>query len=438
VSSTYKGWIPTASGKLSYSIIGSSKYPTPAKTANIADLDFRHIVSFQKRPLNDSAFPVLKRLLVNALFNQNGTFWFAFIAQGLNSPINESNEIRGTIFIFSDKDQWKELVPKIKKFQGYLKKFPHLDNDTSLEDYFKDKQSNLLQGLEPNCMATIEVKLERNGVATLEYVKSKISNPSPMRVDIDSSISLQELVCQQAFFYLKDITHEHQHHSQKTDTMVGLHLIKDDESEAIWYSRTLKRLYKKVLEFKRSKDQNIYASTLGLLAYVDSFCSIAKEKLDTEEYLKIPIKNHETLKSSIKASEDQGSQKYTDRKRVVDTVRTTIFSLIGVFLSLAGFANFLEIDSKKSTVLRENISDIITFCESNFSLIFLLMTAFMICILFYEGLITWKKWAVFHDIIRIIQPFHKKTSSLIVFMIGLLIADLFYILYHSIPIIFRP
>jgi hypothetical protein len=256
-----------------------------------------------------------------------------------------------------------------------------------------------------------------------------------VKPDIDSSADQQELVCQQAFFYLKDITHEHQHHNQKTDTMIGLHLITDGDSEAIWYSRTLKRLYKRVLEFKRSKDQNIYASTLGLLAYVDSFCTIAKEKLTLDDYKKIPIKNHETLKSSIKASEDQSSQKYTDRKRIVDTIRTTIFSLIGIFLSLAGFANFLKVDAEKSKVLRENISEMIVFSQSNFSMMLLGVTILIICILLYEGLIPWKRWSIFHDIIRIIQPLHKKMSSLVIFVSGLLLTGLFYLIYHSVPMI---
>ena len=149
----YKGWIPTASERLSYSFIGESTHPGPTTFRNVADQCSRLIISCQHRPdLLDSAIPFLKRLLVRFFSGIISDFWFICIAECDNK--NAHAPLEGTLCLIEDTKTWKRSIrPAIQEIFKKLDKFSTLKNNNSdvlLDAYLKengiDEQIKNLEG----------------------------------------------------------------------------------------------------------------------------------------------------------------------------------------------------------------------------------------------------------------------------------------------------
>lgn len=283
----YKGWIPTVSERLSYSFIGESTHLGPTTSRNVADQCSQYIISYQHRPgLLDSAIPFLKPLLARFFFSGiRSDFWFICIAKCDNKNVHAPLE--GTLYLIKDTKTWKRSIqPAIQEIFKKLDHFSTLNNnnsdvalDTYLEENGIDEQ---IKNIECQSRYSARFSLERNGVVTM--------SPSPctanegLSADTESYCknnheNNQDKVYAQLFYFLKDIAHIHQHHHSTTDTLSGLYPKLSGESDLAWINKILKSLYSKVLEYKRDKHEDNYASNLGLLAYVDAFVKMVLRKI---------------------------------------------------------------------------------------------------------------------------------------------------------------
>lgn len=137
----YKGWIPTASQRLSFSFAGESQHPKPTIDRNIADDRSRYIISCQYRPdLLDSAIPFFKRILVRFFSNIVSDFWFICIARCDNKHAHVP--LKGTLSLIKGKKPGSAVfAPAIQAIFEELDKFPVLkDKDPGmvLDNYVKE------------------------------------------------------------------------------------------------------------------------------------------------------------------------------------------------------------------------------------------------------------------------------------------------------------
>ena len=351
----YKGWIPTASERLSYSFIGESTHSGPTTSRNVADQCSRLIISCQHRPdLLDSAIPFLKPLLARLFSGIISDFWFICIAKCDNEDVHAP--LKGTLCLIENTKTWKRSIrPAIQEIFKKLDDFSTLKNNNSdvplgtyLEENGIDEQIKNLEGhLERQSLYSAQFSLERGGVVTM--------SPSPCTANEESSADTescckdnhennQDEVYAQLFYFLKDIAHIHQHHRPTTDTLSKLYPKLSGESDLAWINKTLKTLYSKVLEYKRNRHGDSYSSTLGLLAYIDAFVKIAKEVLDDKEHKNLVLRNHDTLKASIYASQLDHQADASRRAKYFDSMKSLFFSTVAVLISVAGLANLIRDD----------------------------------------------------------------------------------------------
>ena len=347
----YKGWIPTASERLSYSFIGESTHQGPTTSRNVADQCSRLIISCQHRTgLLDSAIPFLKRLLVRFFSGITSDFWFICIAECDNKDVHAP--LKGTLCLIEDTKTWKRSIrPTIQEIFKKLDDFStpkNKNSDVALDAYLKENGiDGQIKNLERQSLYSARFSLERDGVVTM-YPSPCAANEEPS-ADTESCCkdnheNNQGKVYAQLFYFFKDIAHIHQHHCPTTDTLSKLYPKLSGESDLAWINKTLKTLYSKVLEYRRDRHEDSYHSTLGLLAYVDAFVKIAKKSLADEEHKNLVLRNHDTLKASIHASQ-LDHQAYADRRaKYFDGMKSSFFSIVVVLIAAAGLGNIIRDD----------------------------------------------------------------------------------------------
>ena len=346
----YKGWVPAVGQRLSYSFIGESHYPKPTISRNIEDRHSRHIISCQHRPdLLDSAIPFFKRELARLFFGLVSDFWFICVAKCDNADVHAP--LKGMLYLVEDTKTWnRDIRPIIDEAFASLDKFHalnHQGSNTTLDDYVNDNIAEKLESLKTYSLYSAGFSLERDGVVTISpssYALIKNSKPDTefYRNCIISNVSNQYKVCAQLFYFLKDISHTHHHHHPKTDTLVGLYPKSPGESDLVWINKTLKILYSQISEYERNRDEEAYASILGLLAYIDAFIAISEKNLGVEEHSKLARRDNDTLRASIHASQLDDQADANRREKLFDSMQYWFFSIIGLLIAIAGLGSLME------------------------------------------------------------------------------------------------
>lgn len=297
MSQVFKAWAPNVAGALSFSTAGSGCYPTPPVRANLGDQHVRYIIAYQDRNLLDAVIPMFARIRRLA-----GDFICLCVGTCSDNPLEPGDQMSGRLFIFHDFDAWK-LEPSIlvgeaqKKLREFAKTSAPNGN---LSNYFHPTYTNLLNQITSESSFFVDFELTRSGMVTLtipDDYENKVSSHAPkFPVGQLERQHMERVVCSQLFFFLKDLAHTHQHHDPKLDTLVDIHPFDGNETE--WRSKTLRYLYRKVIEYKRNARINNYHSSLGILIYAKSFRSIsAKDNIKDLP----PIIQDELLEEAIKA-----------------------------------------------------------------------------------------------------------------------------------------
>ena len=442
----YKGWIPTASQRLSFSFAGESQHPKPTIGRNIADDCSRYIISCQHRPdLLDSAIPFFKRSLVRFFSGLASDFWFICIAKC--DTKNAHAPLEGTLSLIEDTKTWKRSIrPAIQAIFEELDKFVVLKDGNPgmvLDDYVKENSiDDQIKNVKSQSLYSVKFSLERNGVVTISpssyrLIKEPKTDAERYRNDIIKNRRNQDKVCAQLFYFLKDIAHTHQHHHPTTDTLTGLHpKLSTEENDLAWINKTLKTLYFKVLQYKRDRHKNTYPSILGLLAYIDAFVKIAKKSLEDEEHNKLILRNHDTLKASIHASQ-LGHQADVSRKaKFFGSIKSSFFSIVGLLIAVASLGNLIKEDIKINIPDESNLIAFLANGIVNYTFEFLLFTMVtsITWSLVSSGMFRRDTYRSVQDIVilLILLLKSKLCAAIVLILLALLVLTFSYYLYQMI------
>lgn len=341
------GWIPTVSGRLSFSVFGDCKHPTVATYENIADDKIRYVAAHQFRDASDVLLP-FRSWLSPLVFGIDGRMWFVFLAHTESKSDDPLYLLVGRAFIFADLLRWKNHVSeKLFSFQGHLRSFEyHKDND-DLEAHARNEFNDTMQYCSQQCSFFVDVKIRRNGVTEiLPATSSSLPLSAPKLPDDPKKNSRAvRLLVSQLFFFLKDLGHRHQHHQPSTDQIVSIHetTMADDIQ---WRNLTLYSIYRRVIEIKRDPHIATVSNSLGLVAYAEAFTKILREDLNiAEDDKRIPAYYTDAMKDSIKSTQDRAERLAARSTRAWDIIRTTVISIAGLLVSYVGLLKLGSIET---------------------------------------------------------------------------------------------
>jgi hypothetical protein len=331
----YAGWIPTVAGRLSFRHIGESRHPERSVYANLALSDRRIILAYQKRPLSDV---VLAKSIIHFILALSGNFWFVLEASSKEPPGKET-ELEGTIFIYKSREDWKSKAKNTIRAGIYA-----LNDLNFIVGPPKDAQANaLLQTAQTHLSNSFDISVEfvlrRNG--DTYFSEPHFADPELKRASeafaAEWAQELSKWVSDQAYFFLRDLCHKHQHHPQTDDTIIILQKRGHDEIE--WRERVLFSLYYYIIGAKRVDEIFHCIRAIGVLAYCASFTENSKRQLGARAG-ELPVFNSDALLDSLKSRiSDIETQKREIEAAVISNLsrRAIYFAAIASLIAAVAF-----------------------------------------------------------------------------------------------------
>lgn len=338
----YKGWVPNIATRLSFGAV-ASKSSYPCEIALNMDLSgTRHIFVVQERHLSDILLPFkwLRSCVASCFYNDEVNFKFVCQATTQFNDDEGDEELIGDVWIFlkSDNEKWGSFPKKSidsffinisnldsKKEELTLKNSPILlveDSGSEVElEKLEQEISSKFQNIR-GCEGfkkrnKISFTLKKNGVITL------ISHQT------EQNRSVTEAEIQQAFFFLRDLAHNHRHHHRNGDQLTLVYNTEDND----WYEKTIKLLYRAIVMKVRINDRYSAIRAKGVLAYARSFLSVMNKKSipAAVKYESLLDRNIEDSLSAL----DNESKKFDSKfDSSLNRFLQINFSVLGLFLAL--------------------------------------------------------------------------------------------------------
>lgn len=333
---SYVGWIPTANGRLSFRHIGETRHPTPSKYANVATNTDRIIVAYQRRNLSDSVF----RTITDRVSSRNGDFWFALSARSTAAPSDIEGNVRGQVHIYKTKEDWRSGPEKtVRKAIDELNEARlslAANRNQTLNAAFKWADDALKESSD----ITLDFEIIRDGelrVSIPRFSDQDLAFASRAFAEQDG-YDFDKWIADQAYFFIRDIAHQHQHHDEAVDTILILQ--KKDDDDVAWRRNIIFSLHFYIISARRTRDVRAMMQTVGVFAYCQSFTSICQRRLGVR-FNEIPSFQEHALKDSLNAAIEE--QKYLEEQRCRKDDRVTNFrvmtlAVIAPTLALIGVA----------------------------------------------------------------------------------------------------
>lgn len=396
----YIGWIPTVSGRLSFSEFGNSDYPTPCIRSVCTDGTQRVILAYQKRNLSDTTIPVLSRFepikkFIDKIFlNKDGTLWFCSTA----FYDAQRNRIFGKVFVFT-KDYWRAEAETLVR--ELMDQIPRFNGDVSRTE---SKALELEEQIGAYSATIVNYSIKRTGEIEINF---KYSEQGKKYIDAFHD-DVDDDIFNQIYYFLKGCLHRHQHHSKNTDSILQIY---KKTGEIDWKVETLYTLYRKIINRRRSGKIVELSQSLGVLAYASSF-----EQIYTNHFRRrrnIVVYNKDELKQSIQSNiQAQRNLKSKLSLIVTDSIKSCV-ALASIML--ASFALIAltgeKIEAKTSQLLIFLAHSFVEAPLLSFSYLFIALFLFFN---FYHTKEIYKE--IYHDTIRLCIAGGRKTQIFFFFL----------------------
>jgi hypothetical protein len=413
----FKGWIPTVSGQLSFGAFGHDSSRHEAVRTNVADDSDRYVICYQMRNLSDAPIPILAPDI-------DGRLWFLCLAQSETFDGRPKERLVGQLLIFDQHKNFKNCLESVvNSARERLDSFSP-SNGQTLREHYEQYFETVKNEVRAYCSCCIEFTLLRSGTCTLTFDDSaKVVTGAPGGA---TDAGMVHPIVSQAFFFLRDVGHAHQHHSPSTDTILDVYPVKDDTDDLVWRAKTLYALYRKIISYKRQPESELFYSSLGILSYAESFRINSERELKSEDREKLPKYNGDQMRGSIQAIQAAQSKLLADRQRRMDIIRTTMFSVIGMILALVSAIRLTDfkVDGDPSWILRAAADLIVV--KTGESLAFGVLLLFLV-------LLTSGHWRVeFSMIVTKIVPLLQKAPKWAAIMVAIIFALVWFVIFLSI------
>lgn len=313
----YKGWLPTVTTRLSFSEFGSTSYPSTAVRANVVRGRVRFLVCYQRRWLSDTTFPFLSSLgsaavlIEKAILGKESLFHFVVLGQ----TSDDLETFSGSVLVFLTGNWMNRADGMVAMCQRGIERMSGRNEvEAAIAGAVED-----LSGL--SCFHA-KFCIQRMGLCELEFSPQFATDRhAPSIFGSDEDV---DLVASQVFYFLRDIAHNHQHHSPSTDTILDVHRFRESDPNS-WVRETSYSLFRAVISSRRRRDVGNYYGSLGILSYAEAFLSVCGSR--APKYLVLPLRN------SLQAAISKRESKY-EHKRGREAFDSWAQYMLAVFAAL--------------------------------------------------------------------------------------------------------
>lgn len=412
----FRSWIPSVTARLSFSEIGDTSHPSRCVRRNVGLGDKRLIVCYQARDLSDKPFPSLRRIFSQLRLCVDERMWFTLVAEAGYSKGIPLESLWGQVAIFTDKKVWRtQIENEVKDTQSVLNDYRATKNDTNVKYKAKEYIRKLKRHLHPNADFVVYFRLYRNG-----HIKIWSDSDIPLKegapkFDVQNGISDIRPVASQAYYFFKDVSHHHNHHDPRTDTVVDLYL--ENCQPSTYQREVLYSLYRKAIQYKRHPNEANLFDSAGILAYAKSFKGTCETPGSWAYDENLPFYDYESSKASIESSQAKRNWIVQSSQSKTEKVTSVIFAVVGIVLSYLGLLSLsgYEYKGEVSTFLPKALELLLKNPTQAFG--FLIIFIFILSNLF--GIINPSKWEIFQFIYRVFANFSKLKSFLLIFGFGI-------------------
>lgn len=315
----FSGWVPTVTGNLSFSVIGNGTFPSKCIRTDFANgfsvLQRRDLLDVLVPYAEDNSFAqFFREKLVNWIWRISGKFSFLFIADDSKGD----NEVcHGKIFIIAEALEKK----KLKELRAWL--------NTEKRDVSVLEAEKILLD---SHIYSAEIMLERQGKVTISAKKL----PDAANSDKNNPNKIDFFLANQAFYFLKDICHVHQHHDPRHDAITELTDTNDEEHA--WKADTHHALYRAIIRYKRFRNEKALFRASGVLAYTKAFQNNYLKNDDSQK-----IFSYDELEQSLQVS--RAELQHFDQKRLakIETFKNFFFGLFGLAVSVSYLSRLKDV-----------------------------------------------------------------------------------------------
>lgn len=271
----FKGWIPTLAGSLTFDRFGHARFPSRSVGVSIGKATCRSVFCFQRRILKDGVIPCWALRVFYKTHSK-----FCFVAAG---RVDQSDALSGHVYIFSytagpKETRWKALRQNInnKRNPAALLQRTYASCEGPVE-WWESYQQQTHPSLFSKAWFVCDFTIERCGITTIT-----VSKPEQFQPHLPTDLSERQKqifdLANQVFFFLRDVTHAHQHHPETIDTMTGLYLATGNNPDAECLCQTAHHLFRFVVEYKQRRDALFCYASKGVIAYLGSLLTIIAQK----------------------------------------------------------------------------------------------------------------------------------------------------------------
>jgi hypothetical protein len=341
----FRGWVPTVSGRLSFSVIGRTEFPTRAIYANISDRKCRFLAVCQQSDVSDAIIP---RTFIGITGN------FVFILLAKTDDTTDQFTLSGECFIFHDIDAWEHVVlPDFQRHQDFLRRYNHATQQ-HLISYASHSHNRILDICRSHASFIATLSLSRRGTITVSAnVPNTVSLSAPrLPEDPQRREQIIHSLAAQIYVFIKNISHHHQHHDPTTDIIIDLHTLSAND-DLSWRLDTLYAMYRTVIEYKRIPHSSSFNDCTGIISYANTFTDLCIEELGAESAKILPKYYGANTIESIKATQARIERELLIKRRRQDTIRNTLLAILSITLSFTGLLRLtrITIDVKPDPLL---------------------------------------------------------------------------------------
>ncbi len=334
----FRGWIPTVSGRLSFSVFGHTLFPSRATCENVADPYHRYFTAYQQHDLSDVILP-FKQTFSRFLLGRRGNCTLLVIARTEDELPHTQFYFSGLAFIFFDSNTWaNRILPLLQEYNRHLSMFYSLTRAT-LHQHANSEFEKIIDICASHSSFFAEIKISRRGTTDIWVPVPNATAPDAPSLPTNEvrRATLLHGLAAQLFFFLKNLGHHHQHHDGATDTIVDIHEINNDD-DLTWRRNTLYSMYRTVIEYKRNPHSATFNNCIGIIAYAETFFQLCLEEIPLAEGNPdlLPIYYGDNTTNSIRSTQAGVERQRSERSRRLDIVRTTLLTIIAISISFAG------------------------------------------------------------------------------------------------------
>lgn len=345
---SYAGWVPNVRSHLSFSMIGSGKSVTTF-TKPINDGAGRVVMLLQHRVVNDYPVPgciaqlVAPDISLHWLLNGETRPTDIPVTRGaaLTKERDRQGMLLGTIHLMArleSRGERKAQKDALSDVKDMLNQRGVRDETAvvALRDAVNERVTRSVPTI------SVQVALMRTGECRIWY---------PTQPE-DVAEEQLDWVAQQAYYFVKDMVHDHTHHDETSDQITPLYRFGRHASEAghddevAWRRETLWSLSREIERLNREGGLTDQRRSLGVIAYAEAFQASLMghvRKPEEEQTFASSTSVHDYdfkhLKDSIKASIDVNAARLAQKIQIAIAAVATLVATMSWVNSLVSAHN---------------------------------------------------------------------------------------------------